>query len=1776
MIVTSNLGGVDAESIHTRPDDKLRIQARAILAHAVAAHRDGLRVYESLRNLNQVVGTEYGDRVLYELIQNAHDAHAPDDRGRIAVRLTVRTDTDGTLYVANGGNSFRWKDVDAIQNLATTAKEVGEGIGNKGLGFRSIEALTDNVRIYSRRPGSRSTRFDGYCFRFAGVAEIENLLRAEGVNATIAREVAGTVPRYLVPVPLAEPPPDVTRYAELGYASVIVAPLRTPEAIALAQRQVQALADLDEVPLLLFLHRIAEFRIDAQTPDGKNYARRLSRRQTLIGDVPGIEGCRMYEVHVGQNRRFLVVRRDVDKSRVLQAVRHSLSQASEIKRWLDWKGQPSVSVAVGLSSDTIIDGRLYNFLPMGDTATAPLLGHLDAPFFAHIDRRNANFDLPLNATLMAAAAEACARAALHLAGRADPPVPKRAVFDLVAWTGEHARGLDQALADADSSLQNAPLVPSIPIDGAGWTSLMEVFTWPDGAFSLMKATAVARRTGARLVSSDLDRRRLARLKAMADREYLPLSPSGDHLADWAERFAASLARGNAAAITWRRFYDDLNRLFHAAGESLDSLAGWRIILDRGRRLRQAGGHDHGSGIGAFVRSESSRRRRAKDGVPLPPSSLTRRYRFLHENIKLPPETLNAFVQAGLVREYDPVDALAGLAAVLGDRANDNRRLEALTWAFRVWRTAGTGIRDTLLGAGLWVPTAGGWRPATRAAFPASWTAIGRTLENFLVEASSASPDCRRSRDALLVEFGAWPEVRDGTRRQWVEFLTLLGVTDGLRPVAGQLMQTGQGSSWDQLRRNGEARGALDRAWCAAASHVSFRHPYTTYSRKGEAWRLPGQIEYDGLSDAAKQAFHQLAFKHLAERGAECLTFDVGRFDRGPHYHDRQTLPSPLAAFLRSRAWIAVDTRDEPRFHRAGDCWAARTRQGRPPRFIARLADADATLVEGTEEFADLVFSEVLGVSDWEAGNTAVRRLRALAGVATDLAPHDRREFHREYRRAWKDLVDQEAPLPADLELVVNRGQRLEVLPGNDTAPPSVIVAPNAHAFDARILVSAGHALLDIGDAPANGVAERLAATERFAPRRLDGVGVQLLVDGDPFVPTTSDPLLISLGLGWLPEVVVLGHELLADGLELRVLRTTVERRIRAIRVRQCRSIALVVDGQVVTPSEEMAFYGVEHDELPTLILADGLQLTRSSLAWELSRTVSRMVDRRLRYLEPLLHHLARGQAGASLDAPADQILARALGCDPSVLDEYRAALRTDLGHVLHLLAPVVAYLANIVLARELITAADQAGAAFDVGQWLQSRLPYTKPAPNELLTACERAADRAALRRQLNLDYARFNLVLQALDEPPLSNEAELRSVYRGYLDRIRSKILERLRRRYAADYRNGRDLVHYVARKSLDFLPFDDDWILTRETLDQGVVDAHVSRLLDDALGADKPADLPPWRGLLERNRRTVRDFAADAAAVLAAWCRRNGAQSLEPWQSDDPQALARHLENAGLLDFEVVTTVDLPQLCRRSCCWPSRMPPTLDRATLELDQAAIQSEERRRERERRRRIVEQRSIEFSGTTLDTGIPGFAEAFRKLAEEGIAADPGWYERSRQRPRLAAVTQPSGGSSGGGNGGGSGRPRRPNEAQRLAMGLASEWLAFQFLQRRHGDFVTEDCWVSSNRAQFFGGGDGDDAAGYDFRLSTPRVEWLYEVKSAIEDTGEFELTPNEMRVAASASKDVRHRYRILYVPFVFSPDRWFVLELPNPMGDTTRNRFRQVGQGSIRFRFEHSANPPRT
>ncbi|WEV78613.1 DEAD/DEAH box helicase family protein [Janibacter cremeus] len=117
-----------------------------------------LETYEAdPRRLEEDANTErsihegaYAKRQLFELLQNAADAMRGTD-GRCEVVLAGRT-----LYVANSGEPLTKDGVETLMAAHLSAKR-DEQIGRFGLGFKSVLAVTDSPRIYSR---SGSLGFD--------------------------------------------------------------------------------------------------------------------------------------------------------------------------------------------------------------------------------------------------------------------------------------------------------------------------------------------------------------------------------------------------------------------------------------------------------------------------------------------------------------------------------------------------------------------------------------------------------------------------------------------------------------------------------------------------------------------------------------------------------------------------------------------------------------------------------------------------------------------------------------------------------------------------------------------------------------------------------------------------------------------------------------------------------------------------------------------------------------------------------------------------------------------------------------------------------------------------------------------------------------------------------------------------------------------------------------------------------------------------------------------------------------------------------------------------------------------------------------------------------------------------------------------------------------------------------------------------------------------------------------------------------------------------------
>ncbi|WP_446664138.1 sacsin N-terminal ATP-binding-like domain-containing protein [Flexivirga sp. B27] len=117
---------------------------------------DPKRLEEDANTERSVHDGAYSQRQLYELLQNAADAMRTGE-GRCEVLLT-----DHTLYVANQGAPLSVHGVETLMAAHLSAKR-DDQIGRFGLGFKSVLAVTDSPRIYSRsgslgfdRAGSRA------------------------------------------------------------------------------------------------------------------------------------------------------------------------------------------------------------------------------------------------------------------------------------------------------------------------------------------------------------------------------------------------------------------------------------------------------------------------------------------------------------------------------------------------------------------------------------------------------------------------------------------------------------------------------------------------------------------------------------------------------------------------------------------------------------------------------------------------------------------------------------------------------------------------------------------------------------------------------------------------------------------------------------------------------------------------------------------------------------------------------------------------------------------------------------------------------------------------------------------------------------------------------------------------------------------------------------------------------------------------------------------------------------------------------------------------------------------------------------------------------------------------------------------------------------------------------------------------------------------------------------------------------------------------------------
>lgn len=1695
-------------------------------------------IYRSVKRLSKMIGGEYGNRVIYELLQNAHDAQS-DRKGKVSIHLIVKSPEEGELLIANGGFGFTRQNLDAIRNIASSTKEVGEGIGNKGVGFRSVEALTKDPQIFSCQGAARPNgRFDGYCFRLATQDEVEARIALLGMGKSAAT-VAASMPRYLAAVPVASQPEHVKAFAHEGYATVVSLPLSSIETVNLAVQQLQELISL-EAPVLLFLDRIASLEVRVTgLPDMKPRLVLTRKAEPFALEHSGQADSQFQVVTLTPDRtRWLMARRTLGMAQVLDAVKRSISLESNLERWLNWQGDATVSCAIPMDGDGLAKGRLFNFLPMSADSVSPFRGHLDAPFYTSINRERARIDLPLNRYLLNVAAEVCAEAALAL--KSKPDLPPRCVVDFAAWTPAESTRLATAFQARGVQILSAEVWPTT---AGAWKRLGHVVSWPSGSFKVFTAARATKAGAEQIISNKLSVDRIDAVDALARKFQTSCNPTPQTMASWAEAIAASLP-ASPKDDRWGKLYADLLQAFGPHGLSV--LVGRKILLDRNSNLVAAGKD-------VYARHESGKRRKG-DGPPLPPAALARKLTILANEITIR-DTAAPFERAELWRPYDATEILERLPTLFTDRQADGRREAALLWAFEVWMHDAAGAARVLPAADVHVLTQRGWISAAAASFSQTWTEAGADLNLYLAEAGATCPECAAAAKVLLVDISAWPGDAKELKQEWIRFLIAAGVSDGLIPVPAKVPEGPlAGSTWAYYFRAGKYPD-LNRSWFSNADFVDPHHPQTHYWRGGEAWKLPGQAIVGGLSDDARRRFAGLAIRHLQSNGKKYLKFSLLRRDRDQRHHDVLTYYTPLATFLASASWFPMESLGTLEFLPVAQGWLITERRSEP-KFVAQGAEEIAALLSKDDGATGILSGEPFHLNVWKTKSSAPQRLQALANVCESVTQHERPLLRKLYEQAWKDLLEMDLDLVEDAALIVERPPGFRKLTGS-TAETSVYLRDTGSPELVRLLIDTGSPVLAVSpDVIPKSIQSKIDAIGTLKALFVEDAEVGLLVDGEPFKTSLESTSLLDAA-PWLAEALLLGHEFGADGFERNVNLTHIQERLRRLRLQEAKAIVLTSQSG---SAQAMDRYLHRDDSCPTLLVNgpfDSHQLVESA------KVISAYLHANLHTFEMLLVrlvlHLGRNQELRTF-VPSEGQYAAAAQAPIDAVRDYLAAFRHDDASRVHTLVPLVAYFSSAVLAREV-------GARLldeRMSKW-QATLAAAIPTEvaDRLLTETEKTLDLFTLMRELGLEYARFNRSLLELGRLSLVSEADLRRQFEVWKNDLRSQLLDRLRYHFQGKFNDSTAFAPYAGLRDLEFIAYDATWSESKQTIEREDVLARSNNALVGISLHEPDGKLPPIDALRLANRKVIAQVSELAKRVLEA----AGVQPLHDIWSAGSGEVAAALDRAGLLDFHLVGEAEALQLLVRSGFWPEGTPQSLnlsDHGLTEddMDRERQRAQQQQAEEKRRRNLVV-----FGDTAFDASDPEFSRRFAEAASQAIASG-GWESRSSRR-LATLVAQPekdTTGKPGGGRGMARPTPRLP-ETVRGAIGLAGELLAFRFLEAKHRKNFNDSCWVSENRRSLFPE-DGDMTLGYDFRVATTEREWLYEVKATPGDLCEFELTDNEYRQAISASPDRSRRYRILFVFHALDSSRCRIVELPNPASDASDSLFRIIGRSSTRMRFE--------
>lgn len=1758
--------------------------------HRIRDHLDRKARYnptKSLTDITRQLTLEYEDRFLVELLQNAYDAHLPGTTGgRVHVLLDESAPDGAVLYVANTGRPFLVENFDGLTNVAASSKPPGEGIGNKGVGFRSVLHVSESPEIYSRDPDDLDDpTFGGFCFGFATDGQIRAMVRDEAEFAIVQAEFN----RYLLPVVATTDDHNLVEFRKLGMSTVIRVPLGSERAVEQARTQVQRLLEASR-PIALFLDRLESIVVDHVGGDGVPHRAQVER---VVETISSPEDGPILRWVATAGQRFFTTSRVISGVEIRAVVASAIAEDELDPSWDQWDADVEISIAVDPLAVESGDSApaLYTYLPMH--TASPLQAHLHAPFHTKMARLSLNEVSTFNSFLLDAAADLAIDTLVVLTtgdGAGIDSASSRAIAaDLLSWDEDHLDRLDEALDRRDLDLREVPFVPARSGEGWTWSNLADVRMWDGSTLEVLTTPAVA--ALAPLLDPDLGSDRIDRLMALC-REAGAGSPvpSDDQVADWIELIAAGME--GASLRRWNLFLDDVARVF--GSRDAKALQRRVFLLDSKRKLRRAGPPvpDQAT-VGEatlFLPPQSTPSDGLdRDGPSEPadvPKNLQRAITFLHEDIRLhsrakgQPRTPvgELLSRSNLVQGFELRSILGHLERLLKGRVSDTTYRQALGWVY-LQEQASRSLSTDVGSIGLHVPTAAGWVPADRAVFSAGWgTPRAAEVAALVKVAGATSATLAEVGNHTILDPDSWPfKVHDLHR--FTHFLQRCGVRDGLFPVA---LRPGSGA----LRMNGNAYSpeAVARRFDLTDHEQWAQHiretwfgvdegPYTPYTGDRELWVVPGQDAFDELRGEAKRRLATALIESLGDWPDEALVYEFRR--RSPQHRSRpspQTWPSPARTFVERSPWFpmaGIRNREEPDFVPVAAGWSfSESGVETAPRF-APLAPRQCRMALTGSPRATTRLVDA-GLKVWNSPTSASDRLAQIAAIidsGEDLES-EMLSVHRALVSAWSEVVSGGGGALEDLPLVVSKGSLTERLDPQPDEPVVVYVNDVAPGLAAQVLEAGGARVLIAGPGNGDAIAHLLADHPGVIVRRTSGVKAHVILDGEELAPSpATGHRLLDVFDPWLIKVVLA----IIDIRSTRFARVTervlheAEARLRRIQLITGTRIRLSVDGETLDASGHLAqAVHIADPDWPLLVLNDAdLAVPSWGALAALADDLAELVGRGPVAAEIRAAALSLEQLMPDWREPSDGELAKVLRCSADEVTHVLRGLRTSTDHRRLLLAPFIG-----------VHGGDAALAAFD----LRSTSDLDElhglvvellgsPVAERLFDAVARSDSIDEVRRVMGIDLGVLNTVLVSLGRPPVHFAMDHEVEVNGHVAENHDAIVSSLRLRHLDRFRAYGDLTQYASARNLAGIKPDPDWLHAYERPTEAMLIALVGQWLGEHGSEPVPVDrLESVSEVRAANKAMLADRLPRLGEIITAWCLRNDGSRPAPWS--DVSLVREALGASGCLDFISLDEAGLIEWLRTLDLWPHAMPAVADLAELGLTEAdlqrAVKSGEEATARDRRRRT----EVEFDGETFDTatalGVEGLLIAVAGSVDDRLLT-------TSKTPTKLLVPEVGRGGRGRGRGEGSGgsggaprsyNRRKPTNEELAAIGLAGEVVAFKWLKSTYPE-TTDASWVSGNRRHQFIDHPGDDGLGFDFQVVQKSQTLLFEVKATTTDDYEFDLGTSEVRAAKLAKRGC---YRLLFIRSIFDSPNRELFVLPNPIHPDEALAFSQVNQG-IRLRF---------